>query len=260
MQNIPVITYHKISDIKEFGLTTVTQNNFEEHIQYLSQNGYTAICFSDIVNQKVLPDRPIIITFDDGYENVYHNALPVLNKYGYRAVIFVVTDYIGKYNNWEPASFQSKYRHLSQDQIRKLSDNGYEIASHSERHRYLPILDPADLLDEIANSKNFIEKIIGGPVLSFCYPYGRYNDKIVDVVKRAGYQYATSNLRLLNSVNTTSHTIIRRSIYSTDTIRTFSSKLKLPFEYSGAYFSELLIQKGALASIGLNLFRDKSKF
>jgi peptidoglycan/xylan/chitin deacetylase (PgdA/CDA1 family) len=255
MFNIPIITYHKISDQKEFGLTTVPKNQFEDQMAYLKSNGYTSICLKDLRAEVTLPEKPIIITFDDGYENIYHNAVPVLNNCDFKAVIFIVTDYIGRYNAWEAAPFQQKFKHLTEEQILDLKNNGYEIASHGKMHKYLLFLDEDSLMDEIIGSKISLEALIDEEIASFCYPYGRFSKRIIDMVEKAGYRHATANIRLSRRINNNPLSLNRRSIYTTDSLGIFKSKIISPTSLNITFFAEALIQKGALASIGINAFR-----
>ena len=260
MLDIPIITYHKISDHKEFGLTTVSKSQFEDQMAYLRLNGYQTICFNELTAEYLVPKKPIIITFDDGYESVYHNAIPIMNKYEFKSVIFIVTDYLGLYNSWEAVPFQQKYRHLSRDQIIELRSFGHEIASHGKKHKYLPALDSKDLSEEIQGSKNSLESLLDEKISSFCYPYGRYSENIMTRVQEAGYMYATSNLPL-NNRNGNPYSLQRRSIYSNDSLNSFISKINRHTSINLAYLSEIIIQKGSLASIGINLFRPaKSHF
>ena len=260
MFDIPIITYHKISNQKEFGLTTVSQHQFEHQMKYLSDEGYETVCFKDIKTQNSVPEKPIIITFDDGYESIYQNALPVLEKYNFKSVIFVVSEFIGNYNLWEAVPFQQKYKHISKEHLTKILEKGHEIGSHSKNHFYLPALGKNTLKDEIAGSKNDLENIINGEVVSFCYPYGRSNIKIKNLVREAGYTFATSNAGRGNN-NMDMLSLNRRSIYAHDSLRNFKSKVSPNTGFTLTYLSEILIQKGALASIGINLLRpSKSHF
>lgn len=260
MLNIPILTYHKISDYREFGLTTISKKQFDLQMNYLKLNGYRPLCLKDLKSERSLPEKPVIITFDDGYENVYQNAVPVLNKYDFKAVIFVVTNYIGQMNTWEAAPFQQKFKHLSEDQIIDLNNNGHEIASHSKMHRYLPSLRNDRLIDEICGSKTYLESLLGEHVTSFCYPFGGFSKKIEKIVKKAGYHFATTNLKIStrNKVNPLS--LSRRSVYMTDSFNIFISKVISPEVLNISYFTEIIIQKGALASIGLTMLRDSKSY
>lgn len=255
MYNLPILTYHKISNDKEFGLTTITPRKFREQIEYLVSEGYESIGFNQLLDQTPLPDKPIIITFDDGYENVYTNAFPILSEFKFKCVVFLVTDYFGKYNLWESASIQKKHKHMSINQVIELKEAGCEIGSHSRKHNYLPSLNENDLADEIGGSKRDLEKIIRDRVISFSYPYGRYNSRVIQAIQNADYAFATTNMRLYKKSPNNPLTLSRRSIYSTDTLKLFKDKLNGHNRFSSAHLSEFLIQRGALASIGLNLIR-----
>jgi peptidoglycan/xylan/chitin deacetylase (PgdA/CDA1 family) len=215
--------------------------------------------FSSLINdlslKKELPEKPIMITFDDGYESVYHNAIPIMEKYGYKAIIFVVTDYLGKYNLWEAVPFQQTFRHLSEDQILKMREEDHEIASHGKTHRYLPLLNQSALYEEIHESKAYLEKILKDKIISFCYPYGRSSDETIRIVREAGYKYATSNVKIDNG-GFNLFSLRRRSIYSTDSLRTFKTKISSNNSVDFTYLSEILIQKGAWAGIGINFLRQ----
>jgi len=257
MYNIPIITYHKVSDTKEFGLTTVSPGKFERQLMILKDLGYNSINFKDIDRGGSLPENPIIITFDDGYESVYQNALPILDKYGFKSVVYVITDFIGKYNTWEAVSFQQKHRHLSLSQLIDLQNNGFEIASHSKTHRFLPFLKGNEVQIEVEASKAYLEDKMGERIISFCYPYGRMSQQAREKVQKAGYKYATQNISLLYRANDDPLSLARRSIYALGGPAVFRSKIEKPFNPTFSRFSESIIQKGALASIALNLLQRK---
>jgi len=257
LENIPIIAYHKISEEKEFGLTTISPNKFNLQLNILKEAGYHSITFRDIDQGKNLPQKPIIITFDDGYESVFDNALPLMQKHGFNGVVYIITDYIGKYNTWEPVSFQQKYKHLSLLQINALQEEGFEIASHGKTHRYLPSLGDGAVYDEVSQSKNVLTDLVGEKITSFCYPYGRANKRIENIVSKAGYLFATKNISLMNLSSQRPLSLIRRSIYATDSHHAFRSKLEQALKLSLSSITETIIQKGALASIAINHLRYK---
>jgi peptidoglycan/xylan/chitin deacetylase (PgdA/CDA1 family) len=257
MFSIPILTYHKISDQREFGLTTISQIKFKEHIHLLKTEGYSTISFNDLLKETPLPERPIIVSFDDGYESIYENAFEILLKYGFKAVVFVISDYIGQLNGWEAVSFQQKHRHLAKNQILDLSRHGFEIGSHGKKHKYLPALNDKAVFDEVEGSKKYLQELTGKAIISFCYPYGRCTGRVANIVKEAGYRFATRNISFKNMDNNNSLTLVRRSIYSTDSINAFNEKIINHSIFSKTYFSEFLIQQGALASIGIHVIRDR---
>jgi peptidoglycan/xylan/chitin deacetylase (PgdA/CDA1 family) len=245
----PVLAYHKISPQKEFGLTTITPAIFEKQIKIIQQSGFTPITFGELKSQSEFPQNPLIITFDDGYESVYRYALPVLVKYNIKVVIYVLSDFIGQINIWEAYKIQRRFRHLSTQQIREMVKLGIEIGSHGKKHSYLPNLNDKELHDEIMISKTKLSDIAGDEIISYCYPYGVSNRKIEEVVKKCNYKFAVGNLDLGQLKHHRQYSIGRRSIYSTDTERSFIEKLKKPVLTDTSLFTEKIIRFGANAAI-----------
>jgi len=126
-----------------------------------------------------LPRRSVIISFDDGLEDQYVNAVPILKTYHYSAAFFVITNYVDNLG------------FLSLDQLRTLKIIGMCIGSHSRSHLRLDrITSPTVLWDEIYGSKKLLEAELSAPVTEFAYPYGRYNAAVVAMIRRAGYKAA----------------------------------------------------------------------
>ncbi|MBV8132290.1 MAG: polysaccharide deacetylase family protein [Alphaproteobacteria bacterium] len=183
---VPILVYHHVSQTISEGSPglrrlTVTAEVFAQQMQYLQDNGYHVITFSDVAdffeNGKELPALPIIISFDDGWATQFEYALPSLEKYHYTATFFVVTDYIGR------PGF------ISWPQLQTLLTDGMKIGSHSRSHpRLSKITDSAKLWDQIYDSKTILETQLETPVEEFAYPYGSYNAKAAELVKLAGYR------------------------------------------------------------------------
>lgn len=248
---IPIITYHKISPEKEFGVTTISPDRFEDQIQYLIRFGFKTITFKEyfFFKRENLPQNPIIITFDDSYQSVYDYAFPIMVKYNYRGVLFVISNFIGKKSSWEAYQIQKKYNHASVSQLKEMQMSGFEIASHSESHPYLPALSKTDAFKEVDESKKKLEDIFDENIYTFCYPYGRYSTKVIDQVAKAGYKFATGNMYNKHKKFNHNLAINRRSIYSIDTISMFSKKIKSNARISYIYIIEKFIQMGSLAGI-----------
>jgi peptidoglycan/xylan/chitin deacetylase (PgdA/CDA1 family) len=128
------------------------------------------------------------LTFDDAYENFLQSALPVLEKHGFSATVFVVGGMMGGENSWDEEGPRMKL--LGADGVREVAERGMEIASHGMSHVDLTGLDELRLDREVDESRRLLSEVLGEEVEGFCYPYGRLNETAVRAVRRAGYSYA----------------------------------------------------------------------
>lgn len=181
LADVPILNYHKIDTF--YHALSIPPQEFEEQIAYLSLNGYTTITPDDLMayfnHDKELPEKPILITFDDGYLDNYTNAYPILKKYGFTATIFIVTDLVGH-----------DERFMTWDQIRQMQQDGFVFGSHTVSHIALTNLTRNQAMDELVNSRKEIERQLGTKVRYFAYPTGAYNQQVEEMVKQAGYRAA----------------------------------------------------------------------
>ena len=187
---IPILSYHSISnDICPLSLKIT---HFEKQLIYLKKNKYESIYLDEINPDK---KKQIIITFDDGYKDLILNSLPLLKKYNFKAICFVVSDLIGKTNKWDEDFNKVTVKQLmNASEINLWIKNGMKIGSHSRNHRRLTLVDRDEMIQEISHSKFDLERITKSKVDTFCYPYGIYNENIVDEVKK-NYSYALTTKR-----------------------------------------------------------------
>jgi len=147
-----IFTYHSISSNFHVGLNSVHPNRFRKHIEFIAN-----------LNNSTVENNHIKIAFDDGYESVYTNAFPIMEEYGLKGIVFPITGYIGKNNNWDVTFGINQAMHLNIDQILSLSDNGWEIGSHGHLHKSFKWLKIDEIKKDVEISKRFIENIIGNP-------------------------------------------------------------------------------------------------
>ena len=179
---VPILMYHYIStppanaDRIRRDLS-VSPENFEAQLKYLSDNGYKTISLYDLhanlSSGAPLPPKSIILTFDDGYRDAYEHAFPLLRKYGMVGTFFVVTDFASSAN--------PDYMHW--DQIQEISRAGMNIESHSRTHIDLRNRDLPKLIWETLGPLEAIEAYTGKRPRFFCYPFGRYDDDVIRVLK-----------------------------------------------------------------------------
>ena len=195
---IPVLMYHKIPDVP---LATkhqiyVTKDNFEKHLACFKQRKLTPITFADYLGYAsgelslaAFPARPIILTFDDGYLDNYTNLLPLMQRYGYRGVLYLLGDFEIRYNKWDadfdPDEPRSEIMDLAQK--RAFVAAGWEIGAHTQSHPRLSALPLSEAATEIRRSKAALETALQTEIVSFAYPYGDLNEAVKNAVREAGF-------------------------------------------------------------------------
>ena len=185
---VPVLMYHVIADPPagtSWPHLYVSRAEFEEQVAWLDQHGFSAVTLSDVWRNwhegAGLPERPVVLTFDDGHRSVAREALEILSGRGWPAVLNL------KVGNLEPGSF-------TESDVRRLVAAGWELGAHTITHPDLRTLDGAALEREVAGSRAEIERRFGVPVDFFCYPGGRYDDRVIAAVRRAGFLGATTTI------------------------------------------------------------------
>jgi peptidoglycan/xylan/chitin deacetylase (PgdA/CDA1 family) len=137
-----------------------------------------------------LPARPVIITFDDGYEDNYRIAFPILREMGFPAVVYMVTDRAIRTNAWDADEPQVPL--LNKSQIREMTESGIEFGSHTRTHVHLTSISSAGLKKELEGSKRDLERLAGKEAVSFAYPYGELNEEVKQGVRECGYRFAVA--------------------------------------------------------------------
>lgn len=201
--NIPILYYHYIEvnpdPVHDPGRTAlaVTPANFESQLQFLTQHGYTFLNMDDvaaIVQGKMQrPAKPIALTFDDGYEDFYLNAWPLLQKYNVKVTIYVMSreGHNGACNTniWQPNFY------MTNDQLRELAQSPLiEVGDHTQDHCNLRGKSVTVQTQEIIGSKTELEAAIGKTVTTFAYPYGRFDNTSTKLVQQAGYTSAVTTI------------------------------------------------------------------
>jgi peptidoglycan/xylan/chitin deacetylase (PgdA/CDA1 family) len=159
---------------------SITPSNLEAQIKDLKSKGYKSITIKDLLQGKG-GAKDIVLTFDDGYEDFYTNAFPILQKYGWTATVNIITGKIGgDYMTWP--------------QLKSLSAAGIDIASHTVDHLALAKLTPTQQEAQIMNSKNILQNELGIKIYSICFPSGSYNATTLALVKASGYLGATTEI------------------------------------------------------------------
>lgn len=220
-RGLPVLAYHKIGapppgSRDPFLWTTPAE--FSRHLARLQAAGFGSVSLDD----WPIPKPGVVVTFDDGFQNVLRDGLPVLQQHGFRAIQFVIAGMIGGVNEWDTVRGEPPDSLMDEHELRDWLAAGQEIGSHGVRHRQLTKLSRADAREEIAGSKKKLEDLLGRPVRHFCYPYGRWNPALAEMVAEAGYATACTmefgvnepgaSSWSLRRINPTSESVLVRKI------------------------------------------------
>ena len=194
---IPVLYYHSVlpdSEVATPNEVTISPEKLRKELMLVQELGYTTLTMSEftdyINNNKPIPEKSILITFDDGYTDNYVHAFPILKELNMKATIFMIASQV-----------DSGY-YMSADQLKEMSDYGIDIESHTDNHVYLDTLSYDKQLKELKDSKEKLEKILGKEVTSIAYPYGNYNEDTMKATIDAGYTFGfTTNKGLAKRTN-----------------------------------------------------------
>lgn len=168
---VPILMYHAVSDdIWGSADLFVSPSELEKQLAYLQENGYTTVTFEDLPHIDEI-EKPVLLTFDDGYRDNYTELFPLLQKYEAKATIFVITDAIGN------------DLYLTSDMIAEMSESGLvSIQSHTDTHPDLSTLDEENTRREMEDSKLTLMRITGKEPFVLCYPTGKYSDTTLEVI------------------------------------------------------------------------------
>lgn len=188
--DVPILLYHYVEYVKDEKDTIRQQLNispwtFERQIQTLADASYTGVFMDDLADmldgKKPVSGKPVIFTFDDGYEDFYTDVFPILKKYGMKATVYVVYNFLDTPN------------YMSGEQVREIAGSGLvEVASHTLRHMNLSELPAEVARQEIWESKTQLEALIGREVRNFAYPYGSFTPAVAKLAEEGGYRTAAS--------------------------------------------------------------------
>ncbi len=194
---VPVLMYHSVTRTPNPSTRalSVTPEAFAEQMAMLANRGFQPVTTAQLADSwrggscstvRGLPPRPVLITFDDGYEGVHRHALPVLAELGFSASLFVSTGWLRGAHH----SGGALDRMLDWDQVRQLADAGVEIGGHSHTHPELDQLDDDALRFELIHCKEIVADELGTVPVSFAYPYGYSSPRVRTAVREAGFAQA----------------------------------------------------------------------
>jgi peptidoglycan/xylan/chitin deacetylase (PgdA/CDA1 family) len=233
--SVPILTYHSLDE--SHSPISVTPSAFGKQMLYLKAQGFRTITLSDFLHRlrsgHPFPENSFVLTFDDGFKNVYEKAFPILSELGFTATVFLVTDLMNQTISWEITERirncgVHRFQLLSWRQVEEMHRHGFSFGSHSSRHRPLTRLNSNSNRKDIERSKRSIEDKLGVPCRLFCYPYGQVNESLKLTVQQAGFEGAVTTkfgrnkagadpytLRRIGSAHFTNSAVFKAAIYGT---------------------------------------------
>ena len=197
---IPILMYHSVEAMPRSTVMRglhVPPKRFEIQMWLLNMLGYKGLSMRELTpyleGKKI--GKVVGITFDDGYQNSLINAAPILKKYNFSATCYLVSQRIGAYNTWDLDKGLTKLHLMTQSEIQEWLNLGLDIGAHTQTHSLLEELSEQQAQEEIFNCKSELEQMFKVSIKDFCYPYGRFNEPLLNMVKEAGYTTATTMSR-----------------------------------------------------------------
>ncbi|WP_236289838.1 polysaccharide deacetylase family protein [Paenibacillus allorhizoplanae] len=216
--SIPVLNYHSVT-IDPGNVVVISPAKLEAQMKYLHDHGYTPISlatFINLIEKKsglAAPDKPVLLTFDDGYVDNVEEAMPILAKYNFPATLFMSPGMVedASYLNWE--------------QVKQLQEAGWDIQPHGMTHPHLPKLSAEQQAYEITEARKLIEEKLGTQADVFCYPYGEYNQTTVKLLKEHGFRYAFTIDQGYTTNQQSPYLLKRLFINGEESLKAFINKL-----------------------------------
>jgi peptidoglycan/xylan/chitin deacetylase (PgdA/CDA1 family) len=203
MSRLTILMYHRVAPIpahtahpKNF----VTPSRFAEQIEALLAWGYEPVSFQQWLSYREravrMPPKPLVVTFDDGYEDFAENAWPVLSRLQVPATVFIVAALLGRTNEWDRDEPQARL--MDAATIRQLEADGVEFGGHGFTHQALARISPNEARDEIVRCHGALVGLLRKPPAVFAYPYSNQSGKVRRLTRDAGFKCAVRGKGRLN--------------------------------------------------------------
>jgi peptidoglycan/xylan/chitin deacetylase (PgdA/CDA1 family) len=234
-QRVPVLMYHRIGSAHNDWERKycVSPETFAMQMEALARTGWKAVSIDDFFawldGTAVLPEGAFLLTFDDGFLGVHDHAAPVLRRLDWPATVFLVSALIGERDVWceKHNPDGHTYPLMDRAQILALREQGFSFHSHTRDHADLPTLDDNALARQLAGARDDLAALLGAPVDYLAYPYGRYDERVLEQAQRAGYRAAFSVQPGFNRPDVDRFRLRRLDVFGTDTPAMLRRKITL---------------------------------
>lgn len=238
MRTVSILMYHALENSeyptvsKEAGelCYVLKEEKFREQMEYLHKEGFRAFLFNELLNIGEWPDKAVVITFDDGNESNFTLALPIIQKYGFKAEFFITTDWIGNPH------------YMNVQQLKVLHESGMGLGSHGLTHKFLDDMNSSEIEKELHDSMNVLTGITEAKVVSFSAPGGRIRRKVTDIAKNIGYQVVCTSHPGVLKQNSSFFSIPRLAVKADTELEKFKSMIFA----DNIYIAKLVRRNGLL--------------
>lgn len=241
LADTPILLYHQITRAappKDPRRVAVSVSDFERQMRYLYDHGYRCLSLMELLrpsrNKQPRQKKTFALTFDDGYEDFFTQAYPILRRYGFTAAVLLVTDRVGEQNDWDGEAGTPL---LTWEQVEALHEDGISFGSHTCTHPRLTRLSNGQIWHELMASKERLEARLGQEIQLLAYPYGESNREIQRMAMAAGYTAACG----VDRGSSGRFNLWRRLCYTDDSLLTFILKLTPWYRYPGWLREETIV-------------------
>ena len=226
--------YHRIADEEGTDILCVSPFRFAEQMRWLREKGYCPLSLDQAMQGLIsgtLPEKSVLITFDDGYRDNYENAFPILLREGFPATVFPVTSFVhgdGVHPRYEKRREEISY--LTTDQIREMSKNNIQFGGHTKRHTLMTLQSEDDIRSDLRSSLQELSDWTSQPIQYFAYPNGNYHPRHFSLLKEAGIRAAFTTEPGINTRSTPPFQIRRTEVSGRDSLGDFIRKMEGGFD------------------------------
>jgi peptidoglycan/xylan/chitin deacetylase (PgdA/CDA1 family) len=223
---LPILVYHSVSDdvTDAFRPYSVSPALFADHVALLKGLGFDTLPLSDAVGRlftgQSLPERTVVLTFDDAFEDFLENAIPVLRAADFVATLFVPSAYVGLTSRWLVREGEDRRPVMAWTDLQAVADAGIEIGAHSHSHPQLDRLRPAALREELTRSKALLEDHLDRGIATIAYPFGFHSRRVRGAAQAAGYSFACAVGNLTPTSKSNRWAIPRQTVKDTTDVET----------------------------------------
>ena len=232
---VPILMYHQVSDAPHtrFMKYTVTGRAFAAQMKWLAANDYSTIDLPTLLARRrggaPIPERAVVITFDDGFRECANVAAPAMEAHGFSATFFLVAGLMGDSSRWLVTERGIEFPIMSWDDARRLERAGHRCESHSVMHPRLAELSPEACRDELSRARAVLEDELRHPVRHLAYPFGSENQQVRDVAAECGYDTACTVTIGISAAGDDVYALPRVPVLGTDSLLDFASRIRTAY-------------------------------